>query len=159
MDKYAHRNLILPPGLSAEQQDQLCRKASHRYRVYWSALLVALWVQRCAGLANSLNAMYLDGSQHHIRLKGALHLTTLGKGQIVQPWQGEGALRDNGHGELIPFALTRERAMLSKKTVTGLDLLPLEGFDRIDVCRAEEDSTAAMASAAREEKLPDDGTR
>ena len=59
--------------------------------------------------------MYLDGSQHHIRQPVALHLTTVDKGQVTQPWQGEGALRDNGHGRLEPYVLTtgrRERSVV-----------------------------------------------
>jgi hypothetical protein len=135
MDLYAKRNLTLPPGLSAAEEEQLCKKASHRYRAYWGALLVALWFQKMAFCANSLIAMYLDGSQHHIPLKKALHLTTVGKGQITQPWQGEGALCDNGHGELIPIVLTsKRRAEMNVMEVTDLNLIPMEGFDHIQVC-------------------------
>jgi hypothetical protein len=152
MDKYARRNLVLPPGLSQAEEQRLCQKASHRYRVYWEALLIALWLQKVTFCANSLVAMYLDGSQHHIPLRGAFHLTTLGKGQITQPWQGEGALRDNGHGQLVPFVLTRERAGVTKKEVTGLGLLPIAGFDRIQVCGADAEPVAAAPTSALDEK-------
>jgi hypothetical protein len=142
MNTYARRNLVLPSGLSEEELERLCRKASHRYRLYWEALLIALWIQRVTFFGNSLVAMYLDGNQHHIPLKGALHLTTLGKGQITQPWQGEGALCDNGHGQLVPFVLTTSRrAAVNRTEVSNLDLLPLEGFDRIEVCSGPGDLT------------------
>src|SRR5262249_12263283 len=132
---YARRNLVLAPDLSPQERDRLCRSASHRYRLYWEALLIALWIQRVTFFGSSLVAMYLDGNQHHIPLKGALHLTTLGKGQITQPWQGDGALSDNGHGLLVPFVLTTgRRAAVNVTEVTGLDLLALAGFDRIEVC-------------------------
>jgi hypothetical protein len=143
MDNYARRNLILPTGLSIEEQDRLCRGASHRYRLYWETLLIALWVQRTTFFGNSLIAMYLDGSQHHIPLKGALHLTTLGKGQITQPWQGEGALGDNGYGQLVPLVLTTSRrANAAGMEVINLDLIPLEGFDRIEVSSVPTAGTA-----------------
>jgi len=154
MDKYARRNLVLPPGLSHSEEERLCQKASHRYRLYWEALLIALWLQKVTLFANSLVAMYLDGSQHHIPLAGAFHLTTLGKGQITQPWQGEGALRDNGHGQLVPFVLTRERASVMKKEVTGLDVLPMAGFDRIQVCGADAEPLAAAPTTALDESTP-----
>jgi hypothetical protein len=157
MDKYALRNLVLPAGLSVQEQERLCRQASHRYRVYWGALLIALWIQRVTYFAHSLVAMYLDGSQHHIRLRGALHLTTLGKGQVTQPWQGEGALRDNGHGELIPFVLTRARSATRKRAVTGLDLLALEGFDTINVCWVDA-AASTPSTTAQEQGLPHPGT-
>jgi hypothetical protein len=135
MDTYARRNLALPVGLSLLERDEICRKASHRYRHYWEALLIALWVQRAAFCGNSLIAMYLDGNQHHIPLRTALHLTTVGKGHIAQPWQGEGALLDNGHGQLIPFVLTTSRRpRVRSEEITDLDVIPLEGFDRIEVC-------------------------
>ena len=79
--------------------------AAHRYRVYWEAL-------RLSGLSRGrrrLIALYLDGSQHHIRQPVTLHLTTLDKGQMTQPWQGEGGLRDTGHGGLEPYVLTAAR--------------------------------------------------
>jgi hypothetical protein len=151
MDTYAGRNLVLPSTLSPDERHRLCRKASHRYRVYWGALLIALWIQRVTRFAHSLVAMYLDGNQHHIRLKGALHLTTLRKGQITQPWQGEGALRDNGHGELVPFVLTRERTAIRKRDVTGLDLLPLDGFDHVEVCCPDHPESARTHAAPQGE--------
>jgi hypothetical protein len=135
MNAYARRNLVLPAGLSEQEQEEICRKASHRYRRYWEALLISLWIQRVTFFGHSLIAMYLDGNQHHIPLRTALHLTTVGKGQITQPWQGEGALCDNGHGQLIPFVLTQSRRpRVRTEVIDGLDLLPLAGFDRIEVC-------------------------
>src|SRR4051794_25643234 len=86
MAESARRNMLFPPGLSPAEQDREARAASHRYRVYWDAL-------QLSGLTASKNrliAMYLDGSQHHVRQAAALHLTTLDKGQITQPWQGVG---------------------------------------------------------------------
>ncbi len=130
MAQAARRNLALPAGLDAKQRDRQVARAAHRYRVYWEALQLShLSLGR-----RRLVAMYLDGSQHHIRQPVAFHLTTLDKGQITPPGQGEGALRDNGHGRLEPYVLTtgrRERSIV--RTVSGLDLIPLPGFDRIAV--------------------------
>ena len=118
------------PGLDPQQQERLVAQAAHRYRIYWEALQLSHLTRG----RRRLIAMYLDGSQHHIRQPVALHLTTLDKGQVTQPWQGEGALRDNGHGRLEPYVLTtgrRERSVV--RTVAGLDLVPLPGFERIAV--------------------------
>jgi hypothetical protein len=130
MDAAAHRNLALPPGLDPARQARAARQAAHRYRLYWEAL-------RLSGLSRGqgrIIALYLDGSQHHIRQPVTLHVTTLDKGQVTQPWQGEGALRDNGHGRLEPYVLTAARRVQSTvRTVEGLDLIGLPGFDRISV--------------------------
>jgi hypothetical protein len=128
MTEAAYRNLALPAGLNPHQQEQFAASAAHRYRIYWEALQLS----HLARGRRRLIAMYLDGTQHHIRLPLALHLTSLDKGQVTQPWQGEGALRDNGHGRLEPYVLTagrRERSVV--RTVAGLDLVPLPGFERI----------------------------
>jgi hypothetical protein len=126
----ARRNLALPPGLDPAEQGRVAQAAAHRYRLYWEAL-------RLSGLSGGrgqIIALYLDGSQHHIRQPLTLHLTTLDKGHVTQPWQGEGSLRDNGHGRLEPYVLTAERRLHSAvRTVDGLDLVPLRGFDRIAV--------------------------
>jgi hypothetical protein len=130
MNEFARRNLALHPGLSPDEQERHIRAASHRYRVYWEAL-------QLSGLTRSKRrvvAMYLDGSQHHLRQPIALHLTTLDKGQVTQPWQGEGALLDNGHGKLEPFVLTAGRRLrYTTQTVEGLDLVPCAGFERLAV--------------------------
>lgn len=130
MAEAARRNVALPPGLDPRQQERFVAEAAHRYRIYWEALQLSHLTRG----RRRLIAMYLDGSQHHIRQPVALHLTTLDKGQVTQPWQGEGALRDNGHGRLEPYVLTtgrRERSVV--RTVAGLDLVPLPGFERIAV--------------------------
>jgi hypothetical protein len=130
MYEYARRNVLVPPGLDTTQEERYIRAASHRYRVYWDAL-------QLSGVTHSKNriiAMYLDGSQHHIPQAVALHLTTLDKGQISQPWQGAGVLLDNDHGRLEPFVLTAgRRTRYQTRLVDGLDLVPLSGFDRIAV--------------------------
>jgi hypothetical protein len=130
MDQYARRNIKLPPDMTPEEGERFLRTASHRYRVYWEALMLS-------GFANPkfrITAMYLDGSQHHRPHPCALHLTTLDKGQVTQPWQGEGALLDNGRGKLEPFVLTAGRRQKHQlQTVDGLNLIPLPGFDRIQI--------------------------
>src|SRR3954453_14829988 len=122
MTEAARRNLVLPPCLDPAQQDRAAPAAAHRYRVYWGGL-------RLSGLSGGkrlIIALYLDGSQHHIRQPVTLHLTTLDKGQVTQPWQGEGGLRDNGHGRLEPYVLTTVRRQQSSvRVVDGLDLIPL----------------------------------
>ena len=124
MAEAARRNVALLPGSDPSQQERFVAQAAHRYRVYWEALQIS----HLSRGRQRLVAMYLDGSQHHIRQTVALHLTTVDKGQVTQPWQGEGALRDNGHGRLEPYVLTngrRERSVV--RTVAGLDLVPRPG--------------------------------
>ncbi|HEV3119915.1 MAG TPA: L-tyrosine/L-tryptophan isonitrile synthase family protein [Gemmataceae bacterium] len=147
MALFARRNVVLPSGLSSTQQDAYVRAASHRYRVYWDAL-------QLSGVTNSksrLIAMYLDGSQHHLKQAVAFHLTTVDKGQITQPWQGIGVLLDNEHGGLEPFVLTGGRQQrYDTRTIDGLDVVPLPGFDRINVARlkfAAAPSTTTETSA------------
>jgi hypothetical protein len=139
MVEYARRNLTVPFGLDDEDRERLYREAGHRFRVYWEALALS-------GLSRfntRLIAMYLDGTQHHRPQRGALHLHSLGGGQMTQPWQGEGALMDNGHGKLVPFALTgARRDRMATHEVGGLSLVPLEGFERIEVCWESRRSTA-----------------
>jgi hypothetical protein len=130
MFEFARRNVALPQGLPEGQRESYLRDASHRYRVYWEAL-------QMTGMTSSqrrIVAMYLDGSQHHLRQSIALHLTSLDKGQVAQPWQGEGALMDNGHGKLEPVVLTAGRLeRLQLETVGDLDLIPDPGFRQIAV--------------------------
>jgi nucleoside-diphosphate-sugar epimerase len=130
MSEAARRNLALWPGLDDHMQERIAGKAAHRYRVFWEAL-------RLSGISQTrrrIVAMYLDGSQHHIAQPLTLHLTTLDKGQMTQPWQGCGVLHDNGHGRLEPYVLTASRRARSViRHVGGLDFIPLPGFDRIAV--------------------------
>jgi hypothetical protein len=131
MTTFARRNLLLPPGLDEAAQERAYREASHRYRVYWEALQLS----GVSKHGKCLIGMYLDGNQHHIKQAAALHLATLGKEQVTQPWQGEGALRDNGKGKLVAFVLTAgRRSKMTSQQVDGLDLVPMEGFDSILVC-------------------------
>jgi hypothetical protein len=136
MYEFARRNIAFPPGTPEADQERFCRDASHRYRVYWEALMLS-------GFANPrfrVTAMYLDGSQHHRPHPCALHLTTLDKGQVTQPWQGEGALLDNGHGKLEPFVLTAGRRQKHQLvTVDQLTTVPVAGFDRIQIASARID--------------------
>jgi hypothetical protein len=126
----AQRNVSSPAGCTPERRERAAREAAHRYRVYWEALRMS----GMSGGKRRIIALYLDGSQHHIRQPVTLHLTTLDKGQVTQPWQGEGGLRDNGHGRLEPYVLTAARRQQSLiRVVEGLDLIPLPGFDRIAV--------------------------
>jgi hypothetical protein len=132
MDSFALRNVYRPPGIDDAAHERACRAASHRYRVYWEALQLSGFSR----LGHNLVSMYLDGNQHHIRQQAALHLTTVGKGQITQPWQGEGVLQDNGKGTLIPIVLTAgRRGRMICQEIAQLDLVPMEGFDTLQVCR------------------------
>lgn len=131
MVEFAERNLDLPPGLNDAERRRLSEAAAHRYRVYWEALQLSGFSR----LGHKLIAMYLDGQQHHLPAQGVLHLTSLGKGIVAQPWQGEGALLDNGHGKLVPTVLTAgRRERVTSQRVAGLGLLPDAAFDAIDVC-------------------------
>lgn len=131
MLEFARRNLAVPPQGNDVERERHFRDAAHRYRVYWEALQLS----GLSRLGHKLIAMYLDGSQHHLRQRAALHLTSLGKGQITQPWQGEGALLDNGHGKLVPTVLTGKRQEefdVREMVLTGV--LPVPGFNSIRVC-------------------------
>jgi hypothetical protein len=130
MTEYARRNVIVPANLSAEEQERFVRHASHRFRVCWDALRLGAQIFPDR---ERLMALYLDGSQHH-RLQVALHLTSVDKGQMTQPWQGEGVLLDNGHQKLEPFVLTGgRRSRYHARLVEGLDIVPTPGFDRLAV--------------------------
>ena len=68
---------------------------------------------------------------------------------MTQPWQGEGALLDNGHGKLVPFVLTGgRRSRYRTGVVDGLDLVPLPGFDRIAVAAEQAEGSESADAAA-----------
>jgi hypothetical protein len=144
MAEFARRNVTVPAGLGPEERERYVRRAGHRFRVCWDALNMGC---RLFPSKERLLALYLDGSQHH-RRQLALHLTSLDKGQVTQPWQGEGALLDNGHGKLEPFVLTAgRRARYGARVLGGLDLVPAAGFDRIAVVRPAPPAVPAAAAA------------
>jgi hypothetical protein len=147
MLEFARRNVVLPFGLKPEDEERFIRRASHRYRVYWEALQLS-GITRSRG---TIIAMYLDGYQHHIRQPVALHLTSVDKGQVTQPWQGEGVLVDNGHGKLEPFVLTAgRRRHYATQIVDSLNLLQRAPYDRIAVAwptEAEEGDRGQVSSA------------
>ena len=130
MAEYARRNVIVPANLSSEEQERFVRHASHRFRVCWDALRLGAQIFPDR---ERLLALYLDGSQHH-RRQAALHLTSVDKGQMTQPWQGEGVLLDNGRQKLEPFVLTAgRRSRYHSRIIEGLDLVAAPGFDRLAV--------------------------
>ncbi len=130
MTEFARRNVTIPTELGPEEQERFVRHASHRFRVCWDALRLGC---QLFPSKERLLALYLDGSQHH-RKQSALHLTSVDKGQVTQPWQGEGVLLDNGHGKLEPFVLTSgRRTRYAARVVDGLDLVPVAGLDRLAV--------------------------
>jgi pyoverdine/dityrosine biosynthesis protein len=143
----ARRNLATPDDWSAERREQYCRDAAHRYRVYWEALQMS----GLSRLGKKLVAMYLDGNQHHLRQSAALHLTSVAKGQVTQPWQGEGVLRDNGHDKLVPIVLSgkrRDEVRLQRVDVPGVVSHP--GLDAIFVCY-DRSSASSSSSEAKPE--------
>jgi hypothetical protein len=130
MKEYAGRNVIVPANLDPAARERFLARASHRFRVCWDALRLGaqLFPDR-----ERLLALYLDGSQHH-RVQTALHLTSVDKGQMTQPWQGEGALLDNGRGKYEPFVLTGgRRSRYHVRSIGGLSCVPAPGFDRLAV--------------------------
>lgn len=130
MKEYARRNVVVPDHLDAEAQERFVEYASHRFRVCWDALRLGAQIFPDRG---RLLALYLDGSQHH-RQQVALHLTSVDKGQMTQPWQGEGVLLDNGHQKLEPFVLTGgRRARYHVRVLDRLDVVAAPGFDRLAV--------------------------
>lgn len=130
MNAVARRGLVLSAGPTGGQH------AGYLYRVYGEALRLGTHPIGAIFSGRGLIAMYRDGTQARTRPHGALHLATLGKDESTPPWHGTGALRDAGHGRLKPFVLTAGQRVTSRE-VAGLDVLPLEGFDRILVCRAQ----------------------
>lgn len=146
MLEYSRRNLVAPAELTDEQREHHHRNAAHRYRVYWEALQLS----KLSRLGKKIVAMYLDGNQHHLRQMAALHLTSVGKGQVTQPWQGEGALRDNGHGKLVPTVLTtRRREELHVRKINVPGIIPHQGLNSICVCYDQ-----APCSIPIESKVP-----
>jgi hypothetical protein len=130
MKEYARRNVIVPAHLGPQEQEHFVEHASHRFRVCWDALRMGAQIFPDR---KRLLALYLDGSQHH-RLQVAMHLTSVDKGQMTQPWQGEGVLLDNGHGKLEPFVLTGGRRMrYDSRILDGINLVHAAGFDRLAV--------------------------
>jgi len=98
MDRHAFKNLLPTPDLSDGERWERARRASHEYRLYWEALELSC-IPR---LQRPLMTLY-SGE------RGLLRIYSLCKGNISQPWQGEGGLRPNDKGELVPFVLTQER--------------------------------------------------
>lgn len=130
MIEAARRNLSLPDHLSPDERERQIRACSHRFRVCWEAMNLG---SKIIYSPSRIIALYLDGSQHHLH-QVVFHLTSLDKGQVTQPWQGEGVLLDNGHQKLEPFVLTAgRRPRYRARHIEGLDLLPCPGFERIAV--------------------------
>jgi hypothetical protein len=128
MKEFARRNVALPEKLDPAARERFIERASHRFRVCWDALRMGAQIFPDR---ERLLALYLDGSQHH-RQQTALHLTSVDKGQMTQPWQGEGVLLDNGHGKLEPFVLTSgRRSRYRVRMIHGLNLVAAPGFDRL----------------------------
>jgi hypothetical protein len=136
MREYARRNVLIPADLSDEAAERFVEHASHRFRVCWDALRMGAQIFPDR---ERLLALYLDGSQHH-RQQTALHLTSVDKGQLTQPWQGEGVLLDNGREKLEPFVLTNgRRSRYHTRVIDGLDLIAAPGFERLAVVGPQTD--------------------
>ena len=151
MAEFARRNVIVPPNLSPEEQERFVRDASHRFRVCWDALRLGAQI---FSDKERLVALYLDGSQHH-RTQVAMHLTSVDKGQMTQPWQGEGVLLDNGHRKLEPFVLTGgRRPNYQTRLVEGLDLIPTQGFESIAVVWPKTTDATPQIAASSDTTAP-----
>ena len=98
MDFHAFKNLMPTPNLSELERWALARRASRRYRIFWEALELS----GLPRLQRPVMALYSNE-------RGLLRLFSLCTGNVSQPWQGEGCLRVNENGELVPFVLTQER--------------------------------------------------
>jgi hypothetical protein len=145
----ARRNLATPVEWSDQRREQYCRDAAHRYRVYWEALQMS----GLSRLGKKLVAMYLDGNQHHLRQAAALHLTSVAKGQVTQPWQGEGVLRDNGHDKLVPIVLSGKRkneVRLHRVDVRGVISYP--GLESIYVCYDQSSTSSSSIEPTPENR-------
>jgi hypothetical protein len=145
MKEYARRNVLVPPNLKPEEQERFVENASHRFRVCWDALRLGAQIFPDR---KRLLALYLDGSQHH-RQQVALHLTSVDKGQMTQPWQGEGVLLDNGRQKLEPFVLTGgRRSRYHVRMIDGLDLIAAPGFERMAVVWPQTSAVAPRQESA-----------
>ena len=143
----ARRNLTFPAELSPDERERQIRAASHRFRVCWEALNLG---SRIIYSPSRIIALYLDGSQHHLH-QVVFHLTSLDKGQVTQPWQGEGVLLDNGHQKLEPFVLTAgRRPRYSVYEVEGLQVVARPGFDRIAVVWPSAPESPVVADSTAE---------
>jgi hypothetical protein len=130
MKEFARRNVVVPANLDPAARERFIERAGHRFRVCWDALRLGAQIFPDR---ERLLALYLDGSQHH-REQIALHLTSVDKGQMTQPWQGEGVLLDNGCGKLQPFVLTGgRRSRYQVRVIDGVDVISAPGFDRLGV--------------------------
>lgn len=139
MKEFARRNVVVPAGLGEQERERFLDRASHRFRVCWDALRMGAQIFPDR---ERLLALYLDGSQHH-RQQMALHLTSVDKGQMTQPWQGEGVLLDNGHEKLEPFVLTGgRRSRYQMRVLDGLDVIAAPGFERLAVVWSRNESEA-----------------
>jgi hypothetical protein len=147
MKEFARRNVVVPAELDDREQEHFVERASHRFRVCWDALRMGAKIFPDRG---RLLALYLDGSQHH-RQQTALHLTSVDKGQMTQPWQGEGVLLDNGHEKLEPFVLTSgRRARYRTRVIDGLDVIAAPGFERLAVVWPQSSRDLSRARSTRE---------
>lgn len=147
MKEYARRNVVVPANLDAAARERFIEHASHRFRVCWDALRLGAQIFPDRG---RLLALYLDGSQHH-RQQRALHLTSVDKGQMTQPWQGEGVLLDNGCQKLVPFVLTGgRRSRYHIRVLEGMDIVAAPGFDRLAVVWPQTSDTAPHNESAEQ---------
>jgi hypothetical protein len=145
MKEFARRNVVVPAHLDPSARERFIAQASHRFRVCWDALRMGAQIFPDR---ERLLALYLDGSQHH-RAQTALHLTSVDKGQMTQPWQGEGVLLDNGSSKLEPFVLTgSRRASHHVRVIDGLNLVAAPGFDRLAVVWPRMSDTSPLNGCA-----------
>lgn len=143
MTLHAQRCAVPPAGLRPEQLEAFWQGAAHRYRVAWEAIRMS----GLTGRGEPLFAMYLDGQHHHRPDPTALHLRSLCRGQITQPWQGRGVLLDNGQGKLVPTVETRRRSQRFHRVAkVHLDLFPVPELETIDVMAQSEPSSGPLQS-------------
>lgn len=124
---HARRNLYFESGESEQEKEAIIRRAAHEYLVFWSALQLS----KIAKLQPRLLLMYN-------KREGFIQINTVYKGNITQPWQGEGCLEDI-KGKLIPQVLTQlRRDIYNIKHVYGISIKGLEHIKEIKVVKNTE---------------------
>lgn len=96
MDEHCRKNIILPSTSSQEIKNKI-KNSSHLFRVYFEA-------ETLAGIYDIPDIWATYRKEH-----GFLLIYSLTKGNITQPWQGEGCLRLLPCGKIIPYVLTQAR--------------------------------------------------
>jgi hypothetical protein len=127
---HAHRNLVFPDTLSADEQHRLVDEATMRYQVCHEA-------EKLSGIWSQPNRVYMRYSPH----EGFYQIFTLRKGSVSQPWQGQGALLLTPQGKLDPYIITTQKRQKTVLVDTFTTTFDLPGLNTLPVFRELETPT------------------